>query len=190
MPHNQVKNGGSGRFCRAQGLRLLCLSRMNAFMISLLIHALEIAAVVVAGTMVGNELAVAVFFHPRISRLDDTTHVRAAQALAKALGRAMPFWYALTLGLALGVVFVARTAWTTSWWLSVGAAGLFATMIIYTVLLPVPINNQVAGWQPESLPPNWRELRQRWDMLHAIRVIVLLVALVLLVTSLIACPAA
>ena len=40
---------------------------------------LELAAIVVAGTMVGNELAVAIFFHPRISALDDATHVRAAQ---------------------------------------------------------------------------------------------------------------
>ncbi|HEY0789427.1 MAG TPA: hypothetical protein VGD78_00050, partial [Chthoniobacterales bacterium] len=52
---------------------------------------LEVATLVVAGTMVGNELAVAVFFHPRISALDDATHVRAAQTLAQALGRVMPF---------------------------------------------------------------------------------------------------
>ena len=153
-----------------------------------LMHAVEIATVVVAGTMVGNELAVAVFFHPRISRLDDTTHVRAAQTLAQALGRVMPFWYALTLILTLGVVFVARTAWTAAWWFALGAAALFAAMIVYTVLLPVPINNQVARWQPETPPANWRELRRRWDTLHAIRVAVLIVALALLVTSVIAFP--
>lgn len=61
---------------------------MNA----ILLRGLEVASVVVAGTMVGNELAVAVFSHPRISRLDDTTQVRAVQTLAQALGRAMPFW--------------------------------------------------------------------------------------------------
>lgn len=155
-----------------------------------IINALEIAAVVVAGTMVGNELAVAVFFHPRISRLDDTTHVRAAQALAQVLGRVMPFWYALTLVLNLGVVFVARTVWTASWWLAIGAAGLFAVMILYSVLLLVPINNQAARWQPESLPANWRALRRRWDTLHAVRVVVLFVALVLLVASFVARPVA
>ena len=69
------------------------------------IQALEIAAIVVAGTMTGNEIAVAVFFHPRISRLDDAVHVRAAQTLARGLGAAMPFWYALTFLLSLGVIF-------------------------------------------------------------------------------------
>ena len=144
---------------------------------------LELAAIVVAGTMVGNELAVAVFFHPRISALDDATHVRAVQALAAALGRAMPFWYALTLLLSGAVSFIARPAGTPGHGLALAAAGLFAAMIVYTVLLPVPINNQVAQWQPESLPADWRELRRRWDTLHAVRVGVLLVALVLLVAA-------
>ena len=146
-------------------------------------HLLELAAIMVAGTMVGNELAVAVCFHPRISALDDATHVRAVQALAAALGRAMPFWYALTLLLSGMVAFFALPTGTPGHRLALAAAGLFAAMIVYTVLLPVPINNQVARWQPESLPANWRELRRRWDALHAVRVGVLLLALVLLVAS-------
>lgn len=146
-------------------------------------YSVEIAAIVVAGTMVGIELAVAVFFHPRISALDDATHVRAVQTLAAAFGRAMPFWYALTLLLSGAVAFLARPAGLPGHRSALLAAGLFAAMIVYSVLLPVPINNQVARWQPGSLPANWRELRRRWDTLHAIRVGVLLLALVLLVAS-------
>ncbi len=148
-----------------------------------IIHALEIIAIVVAGTMTGNEIAVAVFFHPRISRLNDAVHVRAVQALAIGLGSAMPFWYALTFLLSLAIIFFAHPTWNTPWWLALGATALFAAMSIYSVLLPVPINNQVARWQPDSLPANWRDLRGRWDTLHAIRVGFLVVALVLLVTS-------
>jgi hypothetical protein len=98
-------------------------------------------------------------------------HVRAAQTLASALGAVMPFWYAITFLLSLAVTFLAHATWSTSWWLALGSAALFAAMIVYTVLLPVPINNQVVRWQPDSLPANWRELRRRWDMLHAIRVV-------------------
>jgi hypothetical protein len=61
------------------------------------IQALKIVTIVVASTMVGNETAMAVFFHPRISRLEDAAHVRAAQTLASALGTVMPFCYALTV---------------------------------------------------------------------------------------------
>src|SRR6266545_2326699 len=147
------------------------------------IHALEISAIVVAGTMTGNEIAVAVFFHPRISRLEDAVHARAAQTLASALGAVMPFWYALTFLLTLLVTFIAHAAWSTPWWLALGSTLVFAAMIIYTALLPVPINNQIARWKPDSLPPNWRELRRRWDLLHAIRVAFLVAALILLVAS-------
>ena len=51
------------------------------------------------------------------------------------------------------------------------------------VLLPVPINNQVARWQPDSVPANWRDLRRRWDLLHAIPVVFMVIALILLVAS-------
>jgi hypothetical protein len=55
--------------------------------------------------------------------------------------------------------------------------------MLWKSLLPVPINNRVARWQPDSLPPNWRELRRRWNTLHAVRVVFLVVALILLVAS-------
>jgi hypothetical protein len=48
-----------------------------------IIHALETAAIVVAGTLTGSELAVAVFFHPRISRLGDAVHIRACSGIGE-----------------------------------------------------------------------------------------------------------
>ena len=113
-----------------------------------IIHALEIAAIVVAGTLTGSELAVAVFFHPCISRLEDAVHIQAAQTLAKILGTVMSFWYPLTLLLALAVTFVAHTARSTPWWLALASTALLALISVYSLLLPVPINNQLpAGSQ-------------------------------------------
>lgn len=148
-----------------------------------IIRLIEISAIVVAGTLTGAELAVAVFVHPRISRLEDAVHARAAQTLAQILGLAMPFWYALTCLLALAVTLVAHTTRSTPWWLALASTVLWALIIVYSLLLPVPINNQVARWQPDSLPANWRDLRRRWDLLHAIRVVFMVMALILLVAS-------
>ena len=135
-----------------------------------ILHALETAAIVVAGTLTGSELAVAVFFHPCISRLEDAVHIRAAQTLAKVLGRVMQFWYPLTFLFALALTLVAHATRSTPWWLALTSTVLLALISVYSVLLPVPINNQVARWQPDSVPANWRDLRRRWDLLHAIRV--------------------
>src|SRR6266446_1725700 len=148
-----------------------------------IIHALETAAIVVAGTLTGSELAVAMFFHPRISRLEDAVHIRAAQTLAKVLGTVRSFWYPFTFLLALAVTLVAHTAPSTQWWLALASTALFALISVYSLLLPVPINNQVASWKPASVPENWRDLRRRWDLLHAIRVAFLIVALIALVAS-------
>lgn len=147
------------------------------------LHLLKISAVVVAGTMTGNEMAVALFFHPRISRLGDAIHARTAQSLAKALGTWMPVWYVLTFLLSLSLTYVVQPRWTVQWWLVVCATLLFFLVIIYTLILPVPINNKIARLQPDSLPLNWVDLRQRWDKLHAIRVFFLIIALILLVAS-------
>src|SRR6266436_5958864 len=117
-----------------------------------IIHSLEIAAIVVAGALTGSELAVAVFFHPRISRLEDAVHIQAAQALAKVLGIVMSFWYPLTFLLALAVTFVAHTTRGTPWWLPLASTVLFAIISVYSLLLPVPINNQVARWRPDTVP--------------------------------------
>jgi hypothetical protein len=121
--------------------------------------------------LTGSELAVAVFFHPSISRLEDTVHIQAAQTLAKVLGMAMSFWYPLTFLLALAVTFIAHTTRGTPWWLALGSTVLLALISVYSLILPVPINNQVACWQPDTVPANWRDLRRRWDLLHAFRVV-------------------
>jgi uncharacterized membrane protein len=156
---------------------------LSEFMNPDIIHSLEVAAVVVAGLLTGSEFAVAVFFHPCISHLEDAVHIRAAQPLAKVLGIVMSFWYPLTFLLLLTVTFAAHTPRSTPWWLALSATVLLAVISVYSLILPVPINNQVARWQPDSVPPNWRDLRRRWDLLHAIRVVFLIIALILFVAS-------
>ena len=77
------------------GLRVRSFAPINLrTMMTAAIQILEVAAVVVAGTMTGNEIAVAVFVHPRISRLADAVHLPAVQTLGSVLGAVMPFWYA------------------------------------------------------------------------------------------------
>src|SRR5262249_4842141 len=157
--------------------------RCDEFMNPDIIHALETTAIVVAGTMTGSELAVAVFFHPRISRLGEAVDIRTAQALAKVLGIGMTCWDPLPFLLGLALTLVAHPARSVPWRLALAATVLLALISVYSVLLPVPINNQVARWQPDSVPANWRDLRRRWDLLHAIRVVFLVIALILLVAS-------
>lgn len=139
--------------------------------------------IVIAGLMVGNEFAVSAFVHPSFSQLDDTAHAAAAQSLARIYGRVMPFWYALVLILTVAVSINLRLARPDALWFAIVSATLWLSSIVFTLIGPLPINNQVIGWDLEHLPPNWKDLRSRWDRLHAIRVAILFAAFVCLVSA-------
>jgi len=145
-------------------------------------HIFDVVAILIAGLMTGVELTVAIFLHPTLSRLPNSVHACAARAFAKLLGGVMPFWYAVVLLLSIIEVWL-------HWPLSAGsrllliASILWLLTILFTLIFPVPINNRVASWDLNALPADWRDQRKRWDRLHAIRVVALLVALTCLVTG-------
>ncbi len=144
---------------------------------------LQTVAVVVAGLMVGNEFCVSAFIHPRLRALDDRAHAAAAQAIARALGAAMPPWYAATLILSAVVAYGLRHSGPVPFRLGCASAALWLVSIVYSIAWEVPINTQVAGWDLEHLPDDWKQIRLRWDTLHAVRVVILTVALVCLVVA-------
>jgi hypothetical protein len=142
-----------------------------------------LVSVLTTGLLVGNELAVALFIHPVLYSVSDEAHVRVAKPLARRLGRFMPFWYAMSLVFTILQLFTIDRAALLSWWLCCATAILLGVIIVLTILLPVPINNQIAGWNLDRLPADWLSMRRRWDLYHRIRVLLLLVALALLILS-------
>jgi hypothetical protein len=48
---------------------------------------------------------------------------------------------------------------------------------------PVPINNRIAEWTPQSLPIDWQSQERRWDLYHWFRTGGLIVAFALPVFS-------
>ncbi len=145
--------------------------------------ALVLASLLISGLLVGNELAVALFIHPVLYSAPDEAHVRVAKPLARRLGRYMPFWYAASLLFAILQLLISGPGTNVSWWLCCTAAILLAAIIVLTILLPVPINNRIAGWDLNRLPPDWLSMRRRWDLYHGIRVLLLIVMLILLILS-------
>ncbi len=67
---------------------------------------LGVVAIIVAGLMVGTELAIAAFVHPTLEKLTDDVHLPAASALARVLGAVMPVWYPLVFVLTLAEVII------------------------------------------------------------------------------------
>jgi uncharacterized membrane protein len=156
---------------------------------------LNIATIVSMGLLIGTELAVSVFVNPVLFQLDGPAQARAIRLFAKRLGTAMPFWYAVNLLLLVietivrrGELIIRRGEASlrhgeTSVPLLVTATGIWAAVILLTILFLVPINNRMARLDSDSLPEQARQEHRRWDTLHRLRVVALGAAMVLFLVA-------
>jgi uncharacterized membrane protein len=55
--------------------------------------------------------------------------------------------------------------------------------VVFSLVGPVPINNRIAKWIPQSLPEDWKAQEHRWDQYHGLRTAGLIVAFALLIFS-------
>jgi uncharacterized membrane protein len=146
---------------------------------------LNVVAILVAGLMVGCELAIAAFIHPTLDTLPDEAHLPAASALARVLGTVMPFWYNLTFLLTLAEVVL---RWHQSGrlpiWIATSAV-LWMLATVYSLIALVPVNNRIKSWETLTPPPDWKTYRRRWDMHHRRRVVLLTIAFAFLIVGVI-----
>jgi hypothetical protein len=137
---------------------------------------LYVFSVSLLGMLIGNELCIALFVHPALYKLPEDCHLRAVQPLARTLGRAMPFWYIGVFALAFAECIFCRGACPYTY----AGTALIAVSIVLTLVGLVPINRRMARLDPAHPPENWLVLRRRWDLLHKIRIGILIVALILM----------
>jgi uncharacterized membrane protein len=150
-----------------------------------MLEALGVVAIVVAGLLVGTELAIAAFVHPTLDQLPDAVHLPAASALARVLGTVMPVWYPLVLMLTVADVVI---EWHTSGhlpvWLATSAI-LWMLASVYSITSLVPLNTRIASWEKSAPTADWKTYRNRWDLLHRWRVMLLAVAFAFLIVGVI-----
>ncbi|MGV0834076.1 anthrone oxygenase family protein [Mycolicibacterium thermoresistibile] len=138
----------------------------------------QILTILVAGPLVGFELAVAAVLHPRLKQLPDEAFRTARGESARQLGRIMPFWYAGTLVLLI-ITAVMVPAGQPRALVGVAAATM-VLVLIATIALLVPLNNRIVAYPADQPVDELREQSRLWDRLHWRRVILLIAMLVLL----------
>lgn len=68
-----------------------------------------------------------------------------------------------------------------TFYLNAAALTLFILALLVTVLIEVPIIEEIVTWTASTLPENWQQLRDRWTKFHIIRGVAGLGSFVLLV---------
>ena len=144
---------------------------------------LQLLAVVVLGLMCGSELNVAAFAHPTLNRQPLEVHVPMRASMAALFGRVMPFWMAGSTLLNLLLLLPFENLNESAWRFAALAFTIQIFAVVFSLVGPVPINNRIIKWTPESLPEDWQAQEHRWDQYHWLRTAGLIVAFAVLVLS-------
>jgi uncharacterized membrane protein len=147
-------------------------------------HLLNIVTITSAGLMVGTELSVSAFVNPAVRRLERGPQIQALSMLGRSLGRVMPVWYGLCFALLALESFLHLHQATLAALLI--AAALWAGAIIRSISVLVPINNRIVSLNTAAPAPGWERDHRKWDALHRVRILLLVVALVVLINGLVA----
>jgi uncharacterized membrane protein len=137
---------------------------------------LKLFALLVLGLMCGSELNVAVFAHPLLNQQPHDAHILVRSSFARLLGRVMPFWMSTSAVLNLVLLLPFEHSTSYSWYFALVAFVLQIAAVVFSLVGPVPINNRIAKWTPQTVPSDWREQERRWDVYHWLRTSGLVVA--------------
>jgi uncharacterized membrane protein len=142
---------------------------------------LNVVTVLCIGLMIGVEFAVSAFINPVLWKLEEGEQMQAIRLFAGRLGSVMPFWYALGFVLLLAETFVLRHQPQVI--PAAFASGIWALVIVLTLLFLVPINNRLARMENSAAREEALREHHRWDARHRLRVMALIAAMVLLLIA-------
>jgi hypothetical protein len=133
--------------------------------------------------MCGSELNVAAFAHPLLNRQALEVHIPVRSSLAALLGKVMPFWMGGSTLLNLLLLLPFEHLSEYAWRLAAIALAIQVFAVVFSLIGPVPINNRIARWTPQSLPDDWKAQEHRWDLYHWFRTCGLIAGFAILIFS-------
>jgi hypothetical protein len=143
---------------------------------------LEFFNLVVPGFVACLEFGFFLFVRPNIRQLPDRYRAEVEQRFLRTFNRVMPILTGLSVILILLYALGLKennTANQMVW----GAVFCFSAAGASTIWLNQPIEQEIAGWNPEQLPPEWKSLRARWAIAQGLRASLQLLGFILFCLS-------
>jgi uncharacterized membrane protein len=128
----------------------------------------------VAGVMWGTWLALG----RTMTGYDLETFLTDGQHMIGNLATIMPVLMIATVVAGVFVcvqMFLRRS--TLAGWLALAGVLLLVAVIAITLIVNVPIDNEIKTWTAATVPPNWDDERSRWAAFHTARTFVSLAGL-------------
>jgi uncharacterized membrane protein len=127
---------------------------------------LAISSIVFSGLISGQMLAIALA-NQAVRMLPEISWTLRFQAENKLFSKTMPPSLLLPLLSLIVTAFLANESKQRLYFIV--AATLEAMVLIITVAINIPINNEVQSWQAGSAPLRWMAVRDRWLRFHWLR---------------------
>lgn len=137
----------------------------------------------ITGSMVGNEFGIWIAVHPALARLPPRQQARPEQELIRRYFWIMPLWTGAALA---SYVPVLRGVDRGAGWpvrATLGSLGCLLAMVGVTLVGNLPLNLRILALDAEHPPPDWPEVRRRWDRWHVLRILLLWIAFALLCSA-------
>jgi uncharacterized membrane protein len=86
----------------------------------------------------------------------------------------------------IGLLILLAGSWRTKslyFYCVLTALILFIVALIITVGIEVPIDNKIKTWTVKSIPSDWQNIRNRWEVYHTFRTFVSLTGIAFFITA-------
>lgn len=144
-------------------------------------QAVRFIDLVLAGLLADNGFGTRVALHPALEGLSIPERIRAEQAVTRRCGAIMPHWMFSTVASCVEALALSRGS--RGFLPTLAGTACFAGMLLSTLLGNVPINKRTLEIDPDQDGEEFVKLRERWDGLHTLRVVLTVAGLGLLVAG-------
>ena len=118
-----------------------------------------------------------------IASLTPETFLTIGHTMIGNLGLVMAILMPAAILATLPVLFLLYRRRSWALYPTLAGFALFVIALVITLIIEVPIDNQIEAWTVTSLPANWQQLRDQWELFHAIRTWVSVIGLALLIVG-------
>ena len=104
-----------------------------------------------------------------ISSFSPEAFLAIGKTMIRNLAPVMPFLMIAAIASMLPVLIISYRQRSDMFMLTLVSFALVITALMITLLVEVPIDNQIKMWTVNSLPGDWRQIRDRWETFHVLR---------------------
>jgi uncharacterized membrane protein len=118
-----------------------------------------------------------------IASFPPETFLAIGHTMIDNIGPVMPILMPAAMLATLPVLFLLYQRRSRALYPTLAGLALFIIALLVTLIVEVPIDNQIQEWTVTSLPANWEQLRDRWELFHVIRTWASVIGLALLIAG-------